>query len=158
MNSFGASVRVCVYRCFANDAVEAPSLMKTWNSSSAFTCMDSAEQASIGHHGKRRTMFDGGLRFRGAGSLLFQNQHMHQTKSLMMLNYYTRELRAKQSAMAQWIGRAGKGEVAWAGLRFRAEGPAVAIKNDNPGPKEGYRRHGCSPSRYGARAIGHQNY
>jgi hypothetical protein len=26
-------------------------------------------------------------------------------KSLMMPNYYTRELRAKQSAMAQWIGR-----------------------------------------------------
>jgi len=42
-------------------------------------------------------------------------------------------------------------------LGFRAEGPALAIKNDNPGPKEGYRRHGCSPSRYGARAIGHQN-
>jgi hypothetical protein len=50
------------------------------------------------------------------------------------------------------------GEVAWAGLRFRAEGPAVAIKNDNPGPKEGCRRHGCSPSRYGARAVGHQNF
>src|ERR1700722_11695714 len=32
-----------------------------------------------------------------------------------------------------------------------------SIKNDNPGPIEGYRRHGCSPSRYGARAIGHQN-
>ena len=30
---------------------------------------------------------------------------MHQTKSLMMPNYYTRKLRAKQSAMAQWIGR-----------------------------------------------------
>jgi hypothetical protein len=29
-------------------------------------------------------------------------------KSLMMPNYYTRELRAKQSAMAQWIGRRKK--------------------------------------------------
>jgi integrase len=29
-------------------------------------------------------------------------------KSLMMPNYYTRELRAKQSAMAQWIGRRNK--------------------------------------------------
>jgi hypothetical protein len=36
--------------------------------------------------------------------------------------------------------------------------PAVAIKNDNQRPKEGYRRHGCSPSRYGAKAIGHQNF
>jgi len=29
-------------------------------------------------------------------------------KSLMMPNYYTRELRVKQSAMAQMIGRRGK--------------------------------------------------
>jgi hypothetical protein len=29
-------------------------------------------------------------------------------KSLMMPNYYTRELRTKQSAMAQWVGGGGR--------------------------------------------------